>query len=40
MLEKSDKYKNDQCPTSQECGGDNLSYRREVEPVEKTKRMA
>jgi len=30
-METSDKYKTDQCPTPQECGGINLNHKREAE---------
>jgi hypothetical protein len=38
MLEMIDKHRNDHCPTSQECIGNSLSYKREVEPILKKKK--
>jgi hypothetical protein len=37
LLETNDKCKNNQCPTSQKCKSNNLNYKKEAEPVEKSK---
>jgi hypothetical protein len=38
MLEMNDKCKSDQCPTPQVCEGNNLNYKREVEPSQKNRK--
>jgi hypothetical protein len=38
MLEMKNKCRNDQCPTPQECEGNSLNHKREVEPAQKKKK--
>ncbi len=37
LLETNDKYKSNQCPTSQKCRGNNLNYKKEAKPARKNR---
>jgi hypothetical protein len=39
LLEMSDKCWSDQCPTFEEYKGNNRNYRKEVEPIQKSRKM-